>query len=231
MRVNVKQRSARRLQHAAVAIAAALASSGAYADAFGGSVVVPPAALPAAARDPGEAMFLHAAIDGRTLLYIEQEQGSRLATLDVTDPTRIKGGGHVELNAAEPFDFVAPLGDGAELVRFREGREEAVLDLPRVKKPSLRTIEGAPLERATIERATIERARPGRAAMLPALDAPTFESDNARVLNHAFAGKQVRAEATNVQTGTTFMLTDDGLYVIRRPAIESLHQFMVITPN
>jgi hypothetical protein len=36
---------------------------------------------------------------------------------------------------------------------------------------------------------------------------------------------------TKGDTGTTFMLTDNGLYVIRRPGVESIHQLMMIPPN
>ncbi|MGA2838860.1 MAG: hypothetical protein ABSG18_01585 [Steroidobacteraceae bacterium] len=32
--------------------------------------------------------------------------------------------------------------------------------------------------------------------------------------------KQVREEVTNAGTGTTFLLTENGLYLIRRPAVE-----------
>jgi hypothetical protein len=77
-------------------------------------------------RQPGEAMFLHDTVDGRTLLNIEQNQGARLATFDVTDPVHIKGDGSVQLDASGPFDFISPLGNQAELVRFRQ-RQDAVL--------------------------------------------------------------------------------------------------------
>jgi exopolysaccharide biosynthesis protein len=47
--------------------------------------------------------------------------------------------------------------------------------------------------------------------------------------------KQIRAELTNDKTGTTFMLTADGLYVIRRPAVEEeyniIHEWQVSHPG
>ncbi len=59
-------------------------------------------------------------IDGTTLLYIAQNQGSRLAIFDVTDPAHIKDEGLVEIDPLGPFDFVSSLGNRAELIRFRK---------------------------------------------------------------------------------------------------------------
>jgi hypothetical protein len=38
-------------------------------------------------------------------------------------------------------------------------------------------------------------------------------------LNHVFDVKRVRGEIKNEVPGTTFLLADDGLYLIRRPAV------------
>jgi hypothetical protein len=46
--------------------------------------------------------------------------------------------------------------------------------------------------------------------------------------------KQVRDEVTNNDTGTTFLLTADGLYLIRRPAVEEeydTHQWQMSHPG
>jgi hypothetical protein len=101
-------------------------------------VLVPPTDLPTLARQSGEAMFLHDTWDGRTPLYVEQREGAQLAIFDVTDPAHVKGEGSVQLNVAGPFDFVADLGERAELVRFRGGQGDAVLDLRRV--PTLKKV-------------------------------------------------------------------------------------------
>ena len=76
-------------------------------------------------------MFLHASADGRTLLYVEQSQGARLAIFDVTNPARIKSAGAVQLDVPGPFDFVSTFGNRAEIVRFRHGKGDALLDLIR----------------------------------------------------------------------------------------------------
>jgi hypothetical protein len=40
-------------------------------------------------------------------------------------------------------------------------------------------------------------------------------------IDHAFDVKQVRERPTDTTTGRTFLLTDNGLYLIRRPAVEA----------
>jgi hypothetical protein len=43
-------------------------------------------------------------------------------------------------------------------------------------------------------------------------------------LNHVFDVKEVREELTKHDAGTTFLLTQSGLYVVRRPAVEREHE-------
>jgi hypothetical protein len=50
-------------------------------------------------------------------------------------------------------------------------------------------------------------------------------------LDRLFDVKQVRAQMTRTDTGTTFMLTDDGSYLIRHPTVEWIHQLMETPPN
>jgi hypothetical protein len=182
----------RRVAMAIVAIGAVAAAT-VHAHPCDNIVLVPPADL-----------------DGRTLLYIEQNQGARLATFDVTDPVHIKGNGSVQLDASGPFDFISSLGNQAELVRFRQ-RQDAVLDLPRMKDPQLKTVQGL----------TLPAAR----------DYQVLDTVTAYELNRVFDVNPVRAEISKADTGTIFMLTDNGLYVIRRPGVESIHQLMTIPPN
>src|SRR5439155_24536589 len=62
---------------------AAIETQDASAGSSNNIVLVRPAGLPEWARKAGEAMFLREAHDGRTVLYIEQDQGTALAILDV----------------------------------------------------------------------------------------------------------------------------------------------------
>ena len=196
-------------------------------------ILMRPTDLPKLARGTGEAMLLNATGDGRTFLYVEQDDGARLAVFDVTDPAKIKEETAARLNAPGSFDFVSPLEDDAELVRFRNGQREAVLNLHNAKAPTLNTIQGPELQGST--------GRLGDDGLI-VVDGPNLQSDvidpNYHIIdisnplkpNPVADVKQVRAELTNDETGTTFLLTPDGLYVIRRPAVEeeyNIHEWQL----
>jgi hypothetical protein len=234
MKENVREQLEVRLRRAAVGLVAiaAVAAGTVHANPPNPVVVVPPTDLPAMARQTGDAMLLHETIDGRIMLYIEQNQGARLATFDVTNPLHIRGEGSVHLDASGPFDFASPVGNQAELVRFRQGQEDAVLNLPRVGAPKLMAVPGLTLPRPisvagnnpfTVTRPTMDAP--------PAQDFGPIDTVLSYELNRMFDVKQVRAQMTRTDTGTTFMPTEDGLYVTRRPAVEWVHQLIEIPPN
>ena len=185
--VNASGRLSKWRQRAAFAVAACgIAAAGiVHASPDYSTVVVSPAELPAPAQQGGEAMLLRDTLDGRAILYVEQDHGARLAAFDVTDPAHVTSEGSHPLDATGPFDFVSAAGDGVELVKYRQGQGDAILDLH--KAPTLRPVDGLNL--------------------------------------------QIRQEITKTDTGTTFVLAENGLYVIRRPAVEMVHQLMVIPPN
>src|SRR5258708_11621381 len=102
-------------------------------------IIEQPADLPEMAQTPGESLFLYQAGD-ETYLYVEQQEGTRLAVFNVTDPAKIKAASSVELKTSRPFDFVRTLSDKAELVRFRDNFQVAVLDLHNAKSPTLKIV-------------------------------------------------------------------------------------------
>ena len=200
-------------------------------------ILVRPEDLPELARVPGQAMLLHATGDGRTHLYIEQNHGARLAIFDVTDPAHVKEEGSAQVDAHGAFDFVSSLGDYAELVRFRNGQGEAVLNLHKAKVPTLTTIPGLDVQGST--------ERLGDDGLIAA-DQPDAQSDandpNYQVVdlsnplhpNPVADVKQVLEKITNDETGTTFLLTANGLYLIRRPAVEEeyeIHEYQMEHPG
>jgi hypothetical protein len=193
-----------------------------YANPSNEIVVVPPTDLPTLARQSGEAMFLHDTRDGRTLLYVEQRKGTRLAIFDVTDPAHVKGEGSAHLDAAGPFDFVAALGERAELVRFRKDQGDAVLELRKV--PMLKKVQGPDIPSFTTPAYDGSRftGPPIHAALgQSARDYQVFQTGKSRSEDSVVEVRQVRQEATNTDTGTTFLLGENGLYLIRRPALET----------
>ena len=214
-----------------LAVSALMTAAAVHANPSNNIVLVPPTELPVLARQSGEAMLLNDAVDGRTLLYIEQNEGSRLAILDVTDPSHIKGAGSVQLDAAGPFDFISPVGNQGELVRFRKGDEDAVLDL-RKKIPSLKAVQGLTLTGPVTRLGNDGFSVSGHAPELQrAWDYQVVETANSREVNRVYDVRQVREQLTKADTGTTFLLTEKGLYVIRRPAIETVRQILAISSN
>ena len=157
-RSNIIAKSARVAMAAAIA-AGVLGAPTVFAKPADQLVLVPPASLPAAAREGGDGMFLHAGNDGRMFLYIQRRQGMELAILDVTDPA------HITTAVAVPF--AAP------------GPSDVVSSAPSVDD-------------------------------LPVRD---------------MLVRDVRARLTNAETGSTFLLTDEGLYVVRRPDDEWIKRF------
>ena len=223
MKRNVKRGFSKGLRRLAVAIVVTgSAAPAAYTKPANNLIVVPPTDLPEVARQTGEAMFLHDTVDGRTLLYIEHNQGAELAILDVTDPGHVKGEGSVQLKAAGPFDIVSTLGSRAELVRFRQGQGDAVLDLHQDQAPALKPVPGLTLQGSAMplgdDGFTVNSQ--ADAAAQPTRDYQVVETANSQELNRVVDVKQVREEISKSDTGTTFLLTDGGLYLIRRPAVE-----------
>jgi len=200
-------------------------------------ILVRPTELPELARVAGQAMLLRETGDGRTLLYIEQDNGAQLAIFDVTDPAKIKQETAARLEVPGSYDFVSSLGGNAELVRFRQGQGEAVLDLREVKFPTISMVQGLKFQGLT--------ERLGNDAFLVA-DGPNAQSgpsdpnyqlvDTSNPLhpNTVADVNQVLEKVTNDETGTTFLLGADGLYLIRRPALEEeykIHEYQMEHPG
>ena len=211
-----------RLTLASILLGLSLAASS-YANPSNEIVLVPPSNLPALARQSGEAMFLHDAKDGRVFLYVEQREGAQLAIFDVTDPTNVRGEGSVQLGSSGPFDFVADLGKRGELVRFRGGQGEAVLDLRSI--PVLVKVKGLDTKNSTILLSDYASRLTGQAfnsvVGQNVRDYKIFQSGESPSDDRVIEVRQVRQETTNSDTGTTFLLAENGLYMIRRPALEA----------
>jgi hypothetical protein len=193
-----------------------------YANPSNNAVLVSPPELPLSAQQGGEAMFLSETNAGRTLLYIEQNDGAQLAILDVTDPARVKSKGTARLDAVGAFDFVSSLGEQTELVRFRQGQGEAILDLHRV--PTLNRVPGLEVGSSTIvlgeDSSRVNGPLANTDATESARDYQVLQTGESPPFARLLEVKQVRQETTNPATGTTFLLAEKGLYLIRRPALE-----------
>jgi hypothetical protein len=197
-------------------------------------ILVRPTDLPELARQDGQAMLVHETGDGRTLLYVEQSDGARLAVFDVTDPSHVKEEVSVQLGASGPFDFVCPLGDRAEVVRFRQGQGVAVLDLVKAKTPTIKVVQGLELQILKERLGDDGFISPNQPPVESARDFQVLETANRQEFNRVFKVTRVHEEITNHNTGTTFLLTTEGLYLIRRPAVEQdneMHEFQLSHPG
>jgi hypothetical protein len=195
-------------------------------------VVMEPRDLPEQAQARGNSLLLHSDNSGSTYLYVEQEQGTRLSVFDVTDPARIKLTVSTALPAEGAFDFIRPLGDNAELVYFRSGQKEGILDLHKAKRPVLSTLSIA---------TNLDAAEPlGQSGFLATIQPYEYipaVSRDFQVIDISSASPtplatftEVRHQLTNRDTGTTFLLGSGGLTVIRRISVEEdykAHQMWV----
>jgi hypothetical protein len=207
-------------------VAAAVLTSTAEAEIHSRSkelVVMEARDLPEQAQAPGNSLFLHSDNAGSTYLYVEQQQGARLSVFDVTDPARIKLVVSTPLAAEGAFDFVRPLGNNAEVMYFREGQKEAVLDLRKAKRPVLRMISSvtdlgpaeALGESGLLVMSQAHKYTPAVARDYQVIDVAASIPTQLATVN------DVKHRATSDYTGTTFLLGSDGLTVVRRLSVEN----------
>ena len=189
-------------------------------------IVMQPQDLPEQAQLPGNSFFLHSDNSGDTFLYVEQQQGARLSVFDVTDPAHIKVVSSTVLSTPGAYDFVRPLAGNAELVRFRDEKGVAVLDLHKAKQPSLHMVPALADPGQTValgesgflginEPYNYVRAVP-RDFQVVDISAPSDPTLLTTV-------KQVKHRVVRDETGTTFLLGSDGLTIIRRTSVEKDH--------
>ena len=188
--------------------------------------------LPEQAQTPGNSLFLHSDGAGSTYLYIEQQRGARLSVFDVTDPARIKLVVSTPLAAEGAFDFVRPLGNNAELVYFRDGRKEAVLDLRKAKRPVFRvisTVTDLGAAEALGESGLLVTSQTYKYVSAVGRNYQVIDISASAPVQLATDG-DVRHQVSNNETGTTFLLGPNGLTVVRRLRVENdyrLHQIQM----
>jgi hypothetical protein len=199
-------------------------------------IVVEPKDLPEQAQEVGNSFFLYSDDEDNTFLYIEQQQGARLTTFDVTDPSKIKFVASIKLDSPSTFDFVRSLGGRAELIRYRDNKGVAILDLHFAKKPVIRPVSGLTVSGSTQslgENAFLMIDEPYNYVRAVPTDFQVIDISSPSNPVLLTTVKQVKHRLTKDDTGTTFLLGSDGLTVIRRPNVEEeykIHQ-MQMTGN
>jgi hypothetical protein len=179
-----------------------------------GLVIVPESKLPQQAQQQGLAMDLHLVNPATLYLYIEQDNGRQIAIFDVSDPGRIKFKKLSEINAPAAFDFVQPAGQSLEMIRYRDGRGTAIIDLSKPKEPVLKAV-GAATNSCYIVPVAENKAN---------TQSPPVPQDYEVIeplASHAIAiVKGVVQQQTDESNGTTYLLGTQGLTVIRNIGAE-----------
>jgi hypothetical protein len=216
----------------AALLATATVAANAATRAHSETIVIDfPANLPLVAESAPDAMYLQDTNDGRTLLYIEAQNGRMLSGLDVTDPATIRRVTQVELPSASAFDFVGPVGSEAVLIRYRDGSGTALLNFKHYKHPALVT------DAALDPNYVTELGQTGLLLTSAEFRDGTFHQTvdtprNLEVVDSANPSRprllatiaDVRQCLAKSDTGTLFLLNKDGVTVVRRLRVEQEHQ-------
>ena len=191
-------------------------------------VVLQPQDLPQLSRAAGQSMELASPGNGKTYLYIEQQQLAQLLILDVTDMAHIKEAGTVKLGLPAAFDFASSAGPAASLVRFRGTGTFAILSYADPLHPTLSAarepIHGTDAEPIDDHGVLISERRGLSSAMLnatlPSRDYQIVDATNAQAPRLLSTVQDVQQTVQREETGTTFLLGANGLTVIRQPRQE-----------
>jgi hypothetical protein len=185
-------------------------------------VVAPLATTSELAQQPSEDMLLRADGSGTPYLYLEQQQGARLVVLNVDDLAHVKVVASVETGVNRPFDFVQPISDTLEQIRFRDGSGSALLNLQKAKSPQIVNAEHTVVEPAEalgnsgyLLAVTDSSLRPARIA---SRDYQVVDFGTRAHPLETIAGVTRIAERSD--TGTVFLLGAQGITVIRNLSTE-----------
>ncbi len=196
-------------------------------------VVLSPSDTPVLAQANSEAMYLHKRGDGRTVLYVESAEGTKLTALDVSDPGKIRRVAETELVVPSRFDFVESVGSDNAVVRYRDGSGEALLNFKQYKHPVLgdaSALTGTEAAEKLGETALLSASTNAVAAPIVDND-PTYkvwDDSKAAHPNLLATIRGVTQRLSNEDTGTLFLLSGNGITVVRRLRVEEDHKIDVI---
>jgi hypothetical protein len=196
-------------------------------------VVQSPSDTPVLAQPNSEAMYLQKSGDGRTVLYVESAEGTKLTVLDVSDPGKIRRLAETKLVVPSRFDFVESVGNDSAFVRYRDGSGEALLSFKHSKQPVLgnaSALTGTETAEKFGETALLSASTD--AAVEPIVDNdPTYkvwDDSKASHPNLLATIPGVTQRLANEDTGTLFLLSGNGITVVRRLRVEEDHKIDVI---
>lgn len=191
-----------------------------------------PSDLPEIAQRHTEAMYLYDTGRNEIVLYLEQDHGQRLSILDVTDPAKISALGEMSINAPSAFDFVQSLQGGSSvLIHFRNHSGFGVISLRNYKQPKLR------LEPNDIHPASVQRDG-GNTLLFVSANGGGAKTPEVQyeVVNVASLSDQrplatiqgVKQRVDMPESGSIYLLSENGLYVVRRLQRERAYEQNVL---
>jgi len=191
-------------------------------------IVESPSDLPELAQGHSEAMHLQYIDSGQVILYLEQDAGRKLAILDVTDPGKIQALGTASLPASSPYDFVQDLPDSSVLVHYRDHSGFAAISFRNYREPVL-TGEPDYVDASSVQSYGVHGLL---LVSSNAPDAPAQAKEQYEILSASNSTDPaplatiggVIQRLDRPQTGTIFLLSDDGLNVVRCLATERVHE-------
>lgn len=185
-------------------------------------VVVPLATTSELAQQPSEDILLRVDGAGTPYLYVEQQQGARLVVLNVDDLAHMKVAASIATGVSRPYDFVQPISDTLEQIRFRDGSGSALLNLQKAKSPQIVNVAhtvAEPVEAlgnsGYLLAVTDSRQLPARIA---SRDHQVVDFGTRAHPLETIAGVTRIAERSD--TGTVFLLSAQGITVIRNLSTE-----------
>jgi hypothetical protein len=190
-------------------------------------VVELPSDLPELARGRSDAMYLHHTHEAQAILYLEQDHGRKLAILDVTDPANIKAVGQVSITAPATYDFVQYLGGSRTLIHYRDHSGYAVISFKNFKQPVL-TPEPEYLHPSNVQsdgpNGLLLVSSSGTSAPARPSEFEILNISNSSDAKPLATVQGVIQRVDRPETGTIFLLNDQGVTVVRCLATEHEHQ-------
>lgn len=190
-------------------------------------VVETPSDLPELAEVHSEAMHLYYEGPDQVFLYLEQDHGRKLGILDVSDPANIRAVAQVSIDAASPYDFVQDLSGSTVLIHYRDHSGFAVISFKNYKEPVL-TKGPDYMSDSTAQ------SYGAHGLLLVSSNAPAapIQAEQYQILSASdspapaplatISGVTQRLDRS--QTGTIFLLNNDGLNVVRCVGAERAHE-------
>jgi hypothetical protein len=158
------------------------------------------------------------------ILYVEGIGGTNLSILDVTDPAKIRPIGRVDISGAAPFDFVRDVDGSAILIRYRNESSFATLNVHKIARPVITPLPALEFSHNTevIDNAgllVLATSTGSHPAAAPRDYKVVDTTDPSHPLLVATVSS-VKQSLSNNNTGTQFLLSHEGVTVVRRPRVE-----------